>query len=76
MKLSELKQKYVFTCKITLDEETGEFIELREPSQKEIVTLSGDSNEMLKSLEKLFPDFTGNSPERHIPRKKTFTVVI
>lgn len=55
MKLSEAAKKYVFTTKITIDEETGDFIELREPTQAEIVNLSGDSTKTLEQMEKLFP---------------------
>lgn len=60
MELSALKKKFVFTTKIELDEEN--WIELREPSQGELINIStaGDANgnngvENLKTMEKLFP---------------------
>lgn len=56
MKLSDIKKNFVFTTKITLDEGTGDFIELREPTQGEIFGLGGEENEVLKKLESLLPE--------------------
>lgn len=53
MKLEEAKKNFIFETKIELNDE-GDFVELREPSQKEIMGLSDDSQNNLKVMESLF----------------------
>ena len=53
MLLSQINQNYVFKTKIEIDEEN--FIELREPKQGEIISLSDDGTKNLEMLEKIFP---------------------
>ena len=56
MKLSEAKGKFIFTTRIELESlGDGEFIELREPNQKEIVNLSDDATKNLEMMGKIFP---------------------
>lgn len=52
MKLSEVKENYIFYTKIDLD--GGDFVKLREPSTKELSELNSDGRS-LESLTKLFP---------------------
>lgn len=52
MKLAEL-QNYVFKTRIYLEE--GVYIELREPTQKELIGISDDSSKNLELLERIFP---------------------
>ena len=53
MKLEEDKTNFVFKTKIELNDE-GDFVELREPTQKEIIGISDDSANNLKVMEGLF----------------------
>lgn len=54
IKLSEVGKNFLWTTRIDLDAEN--YIELREPNQKEIVNLSDDGTKNLEMLEKILPD--------------------
>lgn len=54
IKLSELGKNFLWTTRIDLDAEN--YIELREPTQKEIVNMSDDGTKNLEMLAKIFPD--------------------
>lgn len=58
IKLSEFGKNFVWTTKIELpigEDGLENFIELREPTQQEIVNLSDDGAKNLEMMEKIFP---------------------
>lgn len=58
IKLSEFGKNFVFSTRVELpDSEDGSknFIELREPNQKEIINLSDDGGKNLEMMGKIFP---------------------
>lgn len=58
IKLSEFGKNFIWSTRIELpDSEDGSknYIELREPTQKEIINLSDDGTKNLEMMEKIFP---------------------
>lgn len=55
IRLSDANKKYIFTTKIEIDDE-GNYVELREPTQKEISGMTEDGMKNLELLGKIFPD--------------------
>lgn len=53
MELNKIKEKYVFTTRIELDD--NDFIELREPTTLELKDFSDDDKKNFEILRKLFP---------------------
>ena len=54
MKISEVKNNYVFTTRIDLNEDGSEYIVLREPNTQEISGLSEDGQKNLEAMNKIF----------------------
>jgi len=56
MELNDFEKNYVFTTRIDLDDDGGEFIELREPTDSEMRGLMGkDGPEQMKHFADIFP---------------------
>lgn len=55
MELSQIKEKYVFTTRIDLDDKGEDFIELREPTMMELKDFGEDEKKNFETLKKIFP---------------------
>lgn len=56
MKISEAKEKFVFTTRIDLNDDGSEYIVLKEPNSKVVTEIGEDGVKNFEIMTKAFPD--------------------